>query len=540
MSVRHLDLGADPERSGAEERHHRGRDASICTAASFSDVDSLRGTVSLDAPRIVAAGFAANQVKANARIDGRRLAIDGQAAAYGASATAAGSVVLPGGRQRQPVAFDLHGQARARRPAAPAPRAERSRRQPPTSMASYHVSRRGIRSDVGSGSHAGLRRSGCQPDSGDLRFAPSTIAGATHRVGQHARLRDERQRDRVRRPTRRSPASNLQRVGERIPRAGARGRPLQELDQRPRRRERPRRRRSTGRMSVTASGTLHDTSILGGRIPQLAFDAAIAAGHGARQGQRLVRRLRSGGRQRQAGAEGHGRRHARRRCDGRPTSRTASRRTASRRTATIDLEPSTIGGLDITRAAIDGDYRRLDRRHPHLRHRRPRPQRAGERHAGAQRDGPVEPERARRQPEPGADRQAGEPADRRHRQDRCDDHRQQAASCRPRATLVGGNGVKYGDNGALVGVERLHGEGAGARRRAARACRPPRTRTFVTVAGQNINELTATTDYANQQVDLRCDRETAAAGAGGRRLARPASRSSGSAPAAALARDAGD
>ena len=62
-------------------------------AASFSDIDSLSGTVSLNAPRIVAAGFAADQVKANARIDGRRVAIDGRAAAYGASAD--------GGRKRR-------------------------------------------------------------------------------------------------------------------------------------------------------------------------------------------------------------------------------------------------------------------------------------------------------------------------------------------------------------------------------------------------------------------------------------------------------
>ena len=40
-----------------------------------------------------------------------------------------------------------------------------------------------------------------------------------------------------------------------------------------------------------------------------------------------------------------------------PTSRAASRRTASRRTAKVDLEPSTIGGLVITRADVDGDYR---------------------------------------------------------------------------------------------------------------------------------------------------------------------------------------
>ena len=52
---------------------------------------------------------------AKARIDGRRVAIDGRAAAYGAAATAAGTVTLPDTTKDvagQPIAFDLRGQAR--------------------------------------------------------------------------------------------------------------------------------------------------------------------------------------------------------------------------------------------------------------------------------------------------------------------------------------------------------------------------------------------------------------------------------------------
>ena len=76
---------------------------------SLSDLDSLRGTVSVNAPRIVAAGYT-RQTSRRTRALMDAGSIDGSAAAYGAAATAAGRVTLP--RGNEPLAFDLRGQAR--------------------------------------------------------------------------------------------------------------------------------------------------------------------------------------------------------------------------------------------------------------------------------------------------------------------------------------------------------------------------------------------------------------------------------------------
>ena len=92
---------ADPERPG--QKSDITADAHVdLRGEALSDIDSLRGTVSLDAPRIVAAGYAAGPVQAKARIDGRQVAIDGRAAAYGAAATVAGTVTLPERRRTLP------------------------------------------------------------------------------------------------------------------------------------------------------------------------------------------------------------------------------------------------------------------------------------------------------------------------------------------------------------------------------------------------------------------------------------------------------
>src|SRR5262249_48196500 len=79
-------------------------------ADSFSNIDSLRGTASLAAPRVVAAGYTAAKVRANASFRGREVALRAEAFAYGASATADGSVTVPLGSD--PLALDLGGTAK--------------------------------------------------------------------------------------------------------------------------------------------------------------------------------------------------------------------------------------------------------------------------------------------------------------------------------------------------------------------------------------------------------------------------------------------
>jgi TamB, inner membrane protein subunit of TAM complex/AsmA family len=77
---------------------------------SLSNPDSLTGTVKIDAPRIVAAGYAVDRLTGTATLAGRRVELKAQSASYGASASVTGHVVLP--ESSEPIAFDLRGQAR--------------------------------------------------------------------------------------------------------------------------------------------------------------------------------------------------------------------------------------------------------------------------------------------------------------------------------------------------------------------------------------------------------------------------------------------
>src|SRR5437870_3219849 len=87
VSVRHLDLA--PILRNARDKSDITANARVDLHTSdVSNLNALRGTVNVDTPRITAARFAAEHVKGNARFEGRRVAVDGAAAAYGASATA--------------------------------------------------------------------------------------------------------------------------------------------------------------------------------------------------------------------------------------------------------------------------------------------------------------------------------------------------------------------------------------------------------------------------------------------------------------------
>ena len=99
VSVRHLNLA--PIVNDARQRTDLTADARLdIRAPSFSDLESMHGTVSVNAPRLVASGYTAQDVKVDARVDGRRIEGRGQAAAYGAAATAAGRLTLPKGESR--------------------------------------------------------------------------------------------------------------------------------------------------------------------------------------------------------------------------------------------------------------------------------------------------------------------------------------------------------------------------------------------------------------------------------------------------------
>jgi autotransporter translocation and assembly factor TamB len=70
-------------------------------------VERLRGRFAFDGPRAMALGYQAEGVHVTGEIAGRRITFDGRGAAYGGTGTAAGFIVVPAEGRR--VAFDLRG-----------------------------------------------------------------------------------------------------------------------------------------------------------------------------------------------------------------------------------------------------------------------------------------------------------------------------------------------------------------------------------------------------------------------------------------------
>src|SRR5882762_9660534 len=91
LSVKHLDLSTllnDPA-----QKSDITADARVdLHGEALSNISALRGTVTLDSPRLVAAGYVAERVHANAHVSGRKVGLDGRASAYGTAATVAGDV----------------------------------------------------------------------------------------------------------------------------------------------------------------------------------------------------------------------------------------------------------------------------------------------------------------------------------------------------------------------------------------------------------------------------------------------------------------
>src|ERR1700730_6570144 len=108
-------------------------------------------------------------------------------------------------------------------------------------------------------------------------------------------------------------------------------------------------------MDVTAHGTVTDTSLLGGRIPQLAFDGGLAhdTAHVKANGSfaDFDPAIASGKPAMKGKVAGT--------LDVDATVADVSRGVTVngvQASAKVTLEPSSVGGLDITRANIDGDY----------------------------------------------------------------------------------------------------------------------------------------------------------------------------------------
>ena len=257
VSVKHLDLS--PILKNPRQKSDITANARFdLHSQSLSNIDTLHGTAAIDSPRMVAAGYVAEKIHAKARVDGRRVALDGSASAYGAAATVAGNVTLPEGKG--PLGFDVHGVARH----VDLRHLPREAGVPPASTdvnAAYHVA-------------GSVGPEKAEPRvHGDLRFEPSTIAGARVATGSTAAFAVNG-KDIAYKADATVADLDLQRIGTEF------GVPALAVD----------RYKSTinghivadghgttpQAMDLTASGTLEDTSILGGRLPQLTFDTTLS------------------------------------------------------------------------------------------------------------------------------------------------------------------------------------------------------------------------------------------------------------------------
>ena len=229
-------------------------------------IDRLSGSFSFTGPRVVAAGYTASHVRVSGRIDGRRIELDGRAAAYGGSATAKGFIVTPSGTR--PLSFDLSGSAdnlnlKGLPASIGAPAVTTN-----LSVANYHV--RGTGRNI----------------EGTAALNRSTIEGATLGEGTVAQFKLQ---PRAISYSAKGSVSDLDL--ERIGRAfevAALAKPdyasrlngtFDVSGSMPRR---PPTRRETesslAEMTLDASGRLKDSEIMGGRLPDLGFDAHLANG----------------------------------------------------------------------------------------------------------------------------------------------------------------------------------------------------------------------------------------------------------------------
>jgi autotransporter translocation and assembly factor TamB len=441
----------------------------------FTALDSLRGTVHLDAPSVVAAGYAAERVNADLTIQGRRVGVRGRLTAYSAGLTTQGRVTLAGARE--PLSYDLRGAVQG----LDLRRLPRQLNVPPAATAvaaEYRV--RGAETQE-------------RAVDGEVRFRDSTVAGARIAGGSTAAV-SMRGREASYQADLSVADVDLERIGREfdVP-ALASARYASTLNGRIAADGRGTRLEA---LTLTAKGELHDSSILGGSIPNLTFaaDAANDRAHLTASGRftgfdpAVV-----SGKPQLKGTVG-GMLDADATIAGLAGGVTADNVEGTVRLA---LEPSNVGGLAIERAGLDADYRNRtgEIRQLEVVGRDINVHAAGtlalndsgESNLKFQADSPSLEELGRLfdVPMAGIGKIDGTVTGNRR-------------ELRAQGTVIG-NGVKYQENGALAlntsydaTIPDLDVERA--------AVTADTKATFVTVAGQNINELAARTVYEGNEV----------------------------------------
>ena len=228
-------------------------------------VDRISGTFKFQGPSVTAAGYSGRNVRASGMFDDGRITFDGEAAAYGGTATARGFIRLPAGRR--PLELDLRGKAEnvdlrnlPARLGVPALETD-------LSVAEYEVS--------------GMARA----LSGRAVLNRSIVEGATFSDGTVATFSTAS--DRITYSARGSvTGANLPRMGKALEIAALQnpaydGQLNGDFDVAG---ELARNGRSApgesriATVTIDAKGTLRDSTVVGGRLPQLGYEAHMSQG----------------------------------------------------------------------------------------------------------------------------------------------------------------------------------------------------------------------------------------------------------------------
>jgi hypothetical protein len=234
-------------------------------------LDRVKGTYAFEGPRVFAAGYDARNVGVTGSLDGSRITLDGRAAAYGGTATARGFIVTPA--PGRPLAFDLAGSAEhvdlRKLPASTgAPKLATD-----LSVAEYHVKGAGP-SINGS---ANLNQSiveGARIEPGTTAtfdLTPTAIS-YTARGGvadlDLDRLGGALEIDALAKPAYDSRINGRFDVTGSLPRTPATGRAAREKVP----------AATTAEMKLDASGTFTNSALMGGTLPELRFEAHLDRG----------------------------------------------------------------------------------------------------------------------------------------------------------------------------------------------------------------------------------------------------------------------
>jgi autotransporter translocation and assembly factor TamB len=322
---------------------HAEVDLRVASApASAPFLDRASGTFTFEGPRVVAAGYTATSVRVSGGLDDGRINVDGRAAAYGGTATAKGFIAPPA-RGRE-LAFDLRGAADGvdlrnlpKNTGVPGLATK-------LSVADYHV--------------AGQGRS----ISGTARLNASTVEGATLADGTVAEFKTG--------PDGLSYAARGSVTGLNLPRLGkaldvaALDKPAYdgivngEFDVRGSMPRTPAGAAAGSRlasMTLEAKGTLRESQIMGGSLPQMAFDATLANGslraHADGRFEGFNPATLSGRKEVEGTVSGTVNANVAIADIGAPITADAIQADGQ-----LSLERSTIGGLRIDAAAVDGKY----------------------------------------------------------------------------------------------------------------------------------------------------------------------------------------